>query len=86
MANHSATKKSIRKTETRTARNKSHLSALRTQIRKTRETIEAGDKNASQTALRDMEAAYMRAAQKGLVHKNTAARSVSRFSHKVKAL
>lgn len=86
MANHSATKKSIRQTETRTERNRQHRSRVKTYLRKAHEAIASAEKDASQSTFRKAEAILMAAAQKGLMHKNKASRTVSRLAKKVKAL
>lgn len=86
MANHASTKKSIRKTKTRTARNRSQMSAMKTSIRKIKELIAAADKGNAQEALKSMQSAMMKAARKRLIHKNTMARTLSRVSHQVKSI
>jgi small subunit ribosomal protein S20 len=59
---------------------------MRTYVRKVEEAIASGDAEAAATALRAAEPLVMRAAQKGIVHKNTASRKVSRLSRRVSAL
>ena len=86
MANTASAKKAIRVIATRTAINKTRRSRMRGFIRKVEEAIASGDKQAAQTALQAAQPEIMRAAQKGVIHKNTAARKVSRFAHRVKAL
>jgi small subunit ribosomal protein S20 len=86
MANTPSAKKAVRKIERRTAVNKSRRSQMRTYVRKVEEAIASGDPNAAKNALRAAEPLVMRAAQKGIVHKNTASRKVSRLSARVKAL
>jgi len=86
MANHLATKKNIRKIETRTLRNKARLSATRTAVKKVEEAIKTGDKNTAQERIKAMASHLMRAAKRGLYHKNTVARRLSRFSKRIKAL
>ena len=53
---------------------------MRTFVRKVEEAIATGDQTAPQAALRAAEPEIMRAAQKGIVHKNTASRKVSRLA------
>lgn len=86
MANTSSAKKMVRKIERRTAVNKARRSRMRTFIRKVEEAIASGDKPAAQTALSAAEPEIMRAVSKGVVHKNTGSRKVSRLSSRVKAM
>ena len=76
----------VRKIETRTAVNIARRSRMRTYVRKVEEAITAGDKGAAQEALRQAQPEIMRAASKGLIHKNTSARKMSRLSKRIKAL
>ena len=86
MANTASAKKAVRKIARRTAVNRSRRSEMRTYIRKVEEAIASGDATVAQAALRDAEPLIMRAAQKGIVHKNTASRKVSRLAHRVNTL
>ena len=86
MANTPSAKKAVRKIERRTAVNKSRRSQMRTYIRKVEEAIASGDPAAATQAFKAAEPLVMRAAQKGIVHKNTASRKVSRLSARVNAL
>jgi small subunit ribosomal protein S20 len=86
MANTSSAKKAVRKIERRTAVNRSRRSQMRTYIRKVEEALSSGDSAAAQTALREAEPLVMRAAQKGILHKNTASRKISRLTVRVKGL
>jgi len=86
MANTSSAKKAVRKIERRAAVNRSRRSQMRTFVRKVEEAIASGDHGQAQTALKDAEPMIMRAAQKGIIHKNTASRKVSRLSANVKKL
>ena len=86
MANTVSAKKMTRKIAKRTAINKSRRSRMRTFIRKVEEAIASGNQNEAAAALRAAEPEMMRAAQKGIVHKNTASRKVSRLAHRIKAL
>ncbi len=86
MANTPSAKKAVRKIVRRTAVNRSRRSQMRTYVRKVEEAIASGDAEAAATALRAAEPLVMRAAQKGIVHKNTASRKVSRLSRRVSAL
>ena len=86
MANTTSAKKAVRKIERRTAVNRARRSRMRTFLRKVEEALAAGDATLAATALRQAEPELMRAAQHGVVHKNTASRKVSRLSARVKAL
>ncbi|WP_243369378.1 30S ribosomal protein S20 [Microvirga solisilvae] len=86
MANTVSAKKMTRKIAKRTAVNKSRRSRMRTFVRKVEEAIASGNQNEALAALRAAEPEMMRAAQKGIVHKNTASRKVSRLTSRIKAL
>lgn len=86
MANTPSAKKAVRKIQRRTAINKSRRSQMRTYVRKVEEAIALGDRDAATQALRAAEPLVMRAAQKGIVHKNTASRKVSRLTARVSSL
>lgn len=86
MANTSSAKKAVRKIERRTAVNRARRSQMRTYLRKVEEALASGDANAAQTALSVAAPIMMRAAQKGIVHKNNASRKISRLTTRVKAL
>jgi len=86
MANTSSAKKAARKAERRTLINKSRRSRLRTFVRKVEEAIASGDKEAANQAFRAAEPEIMRSAHKGIIHKNTASRKISRLSARIKAL
>lgn len=86
MANTKSAQKMVRKIEKRTAVNGARRSRVRTFLRKVEEAIKAGDATAARDALKDAQPEMMRAAQKGIVHKNTASRKISRLSSRVKQL
>ena len=86
MANTSSAKKAVRKIERRTRVNRARRSAMRTQVRKAEEALAAGDAAVAKTVLRDTEALMMRSAQKGIIHKNTASRKISRMAIRAKKL
>jgi small subunit ribosomal protein S20 len=86
MANTTSAKKATRKIERRTAVNRARRSRMRTFVKKVESAIREGDAAAAAAALRAAAPVLMRAAQKGVVHKNTAARKVSRLTRAVKAL
>ena len=86
MANTKSAKKAVRVSERRTAINKNRRSRVRTFIRKVEEAIASGDKASAETALRAAQPEIMRGAQKGIVHKNTASRKISRLSARIRAI
>lgn len=86
MANTSSAKKATRKIDRRTAVNKNRRSRVRTFIRKVEEALAAGDKTAAQEAFAAAQPELMRAATKGVLHRNTASRKVSRLAQRVKSL
>lgn len=75
-----------RKIERRTAINKARRSRVRTHLRKVEEAIAAGDKDIATAALKAAQPELHRAVTKGVVHKNTASRKLSRLSARIKAL
>jgi small subunit ribosomal protein S20 len=86
MANTSSAKKATRKIARRTVINQARRSRMRTFVRNVEEAITAGDKTAALAALRAAEPEIMRAAQKGVVAKNSASRKVSRLTHRIAKL
>jgi small subunit ribosomal protein S20 len=86
MANTPSAKKAIRKIAARTQVNRDRRSRMRTFLRKVEEAIASGNKDAAAAALREAQPEIMRSAQKGVVHKNTASRKVSRLAQRIKAL
>ena len=86
MATTSSAKKSARKTIRQTAVNRIRRSRLHTFIRKVEEAITGGNKDGASVALREAESEIMRAASKGMLHRNTASRKVSRLTARVRAL
>jgi small subunit ribosomal protein S20 len=86
MANTPSAKKMTRKIAKRTAVNRMRRTRMRTFIRKVEEAIASGDAVVAAEALRAAEPMIVRSAQKGILHKNTASRKVSRLSSRVKAL
>ena len=86
MANSSQAKKRIRQTIRRTEVNRNRRSRMRTFVRKVEEAIASGDKSAAMDALRAAEPQLIRAAQKRIMHANTASRKVSRLARRVNAM
>ncbi|HEX4605346.1 MAG TPA: 30S ribosomal protein S20 [Candidatus Angelobacter sp.] len=83
MANHFSALKRARQTEKRTANNRSNTSRLRTELRKLRETLGAGDAKQAKDAFGSTVSMIDKAVKKGVIHKNTAARYKSRLSVRV---
>ncbi|MGB7319751.1 MAG: 30S ribosomal protein S20 [Planktotalea sp.] len=86
MANSPQAKKRARQNEARFAINKARRSRIRTFLKKVEEAITSGDKDAASAALRDAQPEMMRGVTKGVFHKNTVARKMSRLSARVKAI
>lgn len=86
MANHKSAKKRIRQTARRTDVNGARRSRIRTHIKKVEAAINAGDKTAAQDALKAAQPEMMRGAQKGVFHKNTMSRKLSRLSSAIKQI
>ena len=86
MANSPQSKKRARQNEKRFAVNKARRSRIRTYLRKVEEAIASGDKDAAATALKAAQPELMRGVTKGVLHKNTVSRKLSRLSARVKAL
>ena len=86
MANTPSAKKAARKIAARTAVNKTRRTNMRSNVRKLEETIAAGDGAAARSELQRVQPIIMRAATKGIIHKNNASRKVSRLAARVKAL
>ena len=86
MANTPSAKKATRKIARKTAVNKSRRTYMRGQLRKMEEAIASGDQAVAQEQLRAVQPVIMKSASKGIIHKNTAARKMSRLSARVKAL
>ncbi|MBB3235352.1 30S ribosomal protein S20 [Phyllobacterium endophyticum] len=86
MANTPSAKKAARKIEARTEVNKSRRSRVRTFLRKFEDAVASGDQAAASLAFKAVEPEVMRAASKGVFHKNTASRKVSRLSARLKSM
>ena len=86
MANTSSAKKAVRKIEARTEVNRNRRSRVRTFIRKVEEALLAGKGAEAAMALTAAEPEMMRAVSKGVLHKNTMSRKVSRLAARVRAL
>lgn len=86
MANHKSAKKRIRRNANRAEINKSRISRIRTFVKKIDVAIEAGDGAAATLALKTAQPEIMRGVTKGVLHKNTASRKMSRLAARVKAV
>jgi len=86
MANSPQSKKRARQNERRFNVNKARRSRIRTFLRKVEEAIASGNKEAASDALRAAQPELMRGVTKGIFHKNTVARKMSRLSARVKAI
>ncbi len=86
MPSHKSAEKRVRVTAKRTAVNKARRSQIRSAIRSVEEALAAGDKKAATEALKAAEPQIMRGVSKGVVHKNTGSRKVSRLTARLKAL
>ena len=86
MANTPSAKKAARKIERRTATNKARRSRVRSYLRKVEEALASGDQTAASEALKAAQPELMRAVTKGVMHKNTSARKVSRLAARVKSM
>jgi small subunit ribosomal protein S20 len=86
MANTSSAKKATRVSARRATINKNRTTMVRTTIRKVEEAITSGVKANAEAALKVAQPQLARGAQKGILHKNTASRKVSRLTARVKAM
>jgi small subunit ribosomal protein S20 len=86
MANTSSAKKAARQMIRRTEVNKGRRTRVKTEVRTVEEAIASGDAAKAQAALAAAEPLLVRSAQKGVMHKRTASRKVSRLAQRVKAM
>ncbi len=86
MANTKSAKKAARKIARRAIVNKSRRSRVRNYVRRVEEAIAAGDRNRALVVMKEAEPQIMRAAQKGVLHKNSASRKVSRLVARIAKL
>ena len=86
MANTASAKKRNRQTVKRTERNAARKSRMRTFVKKVETAIAGGDKSAAASALQAAQPEMQRAAGKGVIHRNTVGRKISRLSARIKAL
>jgi small subunit ribosomal protein S20 len=86
MANTPQAKKRIRRNARRTEINGARVSRIRTFVKQAEAAIASGDKDQAQAAIRKVQPEIQRGVSKGVIHKNTAARKISRLSKRVAAL
>jgi small subunit ribosomal protein S20 len=86
MPSHKSAEKRVRVTAKRTAVNKARRSQIRSAIRTVEEALASGDKKAATAALKAAEPQIMRGVSKGVMHKNTGSRKVSRLASRLKGL
>ncbi|HEV2300170.1 MAG TPA: 30S ribosomal protein S20 [Stellaceae bacterium] len=86
MASHKSAEKRIRQTEKRTATNRARLSRVRTFVKKVETAIATGDKAAAQAAFQLAQPELHRATTKGVMHKNTVSRKLSRLATRINGL
>jgi small subunit ribosomal protein S20 len=86
MAHHKSAEKRIRQTPRRTLRNRARVSQIKTEVKKVEVALASGDKAAAEAALRAAQPALQRGVTKGVMHRNTVARKISRLSKRLKAL
>ncbi|NCT40252.1 MAG: 30S ribosomal protein S20 [Alphaproteobacteria bacterium] len=86
MANHASSKKRIRRNDARAVVNGARRSRIRTFVKKVETAIEAGSAKDAQSALQAAQPELQRGVAKGIYHKNTVSRKISRLSARIKAL
>lgn len=86
MANTASARKRIRQTARRTERNKARMSRMKTFVKKVEAAIGGGDKAVAADALRAAQPEMQRASVKGVIHRNTVSRRLSRLSARVKSM
>ena len=85
MANHTSAKKRIRRNARRAAINGARMSRIRTFMKKVETAIASGDADAAREALRVAQPEIQRGVSRGVLHRNTASRKISRLAARVKA-
>ena len=86
MANHKSAEKRMRQTERRTAINRARVSRIKTFVKKVETAIASGDKSSALAALRTAQPEIHRGVTKGVLHKSSAARKLSRLSARIQSL
>jgi len=86
MAHHQSAKKRIRRNARRTEINGSRTGRIRTYVKSVEEAIAGGNKESAQTALRAAQPELHKGVRSGVLHRNTAARKISRLAARVKSM
>ena len=86
MANNPSARKRIRRNERRAEINRRRRSRVRTFIRKVEEAIAGGDAAGAAAAFQEAQPEIMRGANKGVMHRNTASRKISRLHQRIRAM
>ena len=86
MPHHKSAEKRLRQTEKRTAVNRARMSRVRTFVKKVETAIDSGDKAAAESALQTAQPELHRATTKGVMHRNTVARKLSRLAARINTL
>jgi len=86
MPHHRSAEKRLRQTEKRTAVNRARMSRVRTFVKKVETAINSGDKSAAESAFAAAQPELHRATNKGVLHRNTVARKLSRLAARINAL
>lgn len=86
MAHHKSAEKRIRQTPKRTLRNRARSSEIKTEVKKVETALASGNKAAAEAALRTAQPVMQRGIAKGVLHRNTVARKISRLTKRLKAL
>jgi small subunit ribosomal protein S20 len=86
MASHKSAEKRIRQIAKRTAINRARMSRVRTFVKKVETAIDSGDKAAARDAFQLAQPELHRAITKGVLHKNTVSRKLSRLAARINAL
>ena len=86
MAHHKSAKKRIRRNDRRSVINRNRVSRIRTYIRRVELAIDGGKKDEAQEAFKAAQPEIARGVTKGVMHRNTASRKISRLSARIKAM
>jgi small subunit ribosomal protein S20 len=86
MANTRSAKKATRVSSRRALINKNRLSRVRSAVREVESALESGNREAAETAFRNVQPELVRGAQKGILHKKAASRKISRLAQRLKKL
>jgi small subunit ribosomal protein S20 len=86
MPNKESAKKRLRQTAKKTTENKNRKTRIKTFVKKVDQAINSGDQKVANSALKSAESEMMRGVSKGVLHRNSASRKVSRLNAKIKSL